>query len=72
MKKELIIKNTLNQKVYAVRDNDGLKGFIVENATIKEMVAYLMLRKLLSEDHAERNCCHMILTLFDVLPVREG
>lgn len=71
MKKELIIKNTLNQKVYAVCDNDDLKGFIVENATIKEMVAYLMLRELLSEDHAERNCCHMILTLFDVLPVRE-
>ena len=71
MKKELIIKNSLNQKVYAVYNNDNLEGFIVEGTTIKNMIAYLTLRKILSEDFRERNCCQMILTLFEVLPVKE-
>jgi len=34
-------------------------------------MAYLMLREIFSEDLAERNCCKMILTLFEVLPVKE-
>lgn len=70
-RKQLLIKTPRNEKIFAVYTNDNLSGFIVEGTGIRNMVAYLMLREILSEDHAERNCCKMILTLFEVLPVRE-
>ena len=71
MKKELIIRTPLNEKIYAIYNNDNLEGFVVEGTGIKNMMAYLMLREIFSEDPAERNCCKMILTLFEVLPVKE-
>jgi len=71
MKKELIIKTPRNEKIYAIYNNESLEGFVVTGTGIKNMIAYLMLREILSEDYAERNCCKMILTLFEVLPVKE-
>jgi hypothetical protein len=71
MKKELIIKTPRNEKIYAIYNNESLEGFVVTGTGIKNMMAYLMLREILSEDYAERNCCKMILTLFEVLPVKE-
>ena len=71
MKKELIIKTPRNEKIYAIYNNESLEGFVVTGTGIKNMMTYLMLREILSEDYAERNCCKMILTLFEVLPVKE-
>lgn len=71
MKKELIIRTPHNEKIYAVYNNDNLEGFVIEGTGIKNIMAYLMLREIFSEDLAERNCCKMILTLFEVLPIKE-
>ncbi len=71
MKKELIIRTPRNEKIYVVYNNDNLEGFVIEGTGLINMRAYLMLREILSENIAEKNCCKMILTLFDVLPVRE-
>lgn len=70
-RKELIIRTPRNEKIFAVYNNENLSGFVIEGTGLLNMKAYLMLREIFSEDHAEKNCCKMILTLFDVLPVRE-
>ena len=71
MKRELIIRTPLGEEIYGVYKNNDLAGFVVKGTGVKNIKAYLMLRELLSENYAERNCCKMILTLFEVLPVKE-
>lgn len=72
MKETTVIRTPLGEEVIAVYNNDdSLEGFIIKGTCLLNMKAYLMLREILSEDSAERNCCKMILTLFEVLPVRE-
>ena len=72
MRKEKIIETPRKEKIYVVYNNDDqLDSFIIEGTCLLNMKAYLMLRQIFSEDLAEKNCCQMILTLFDILPVYE-
>ena len=69
--RELIIRTPLGEEIYGVYKNNDLTGFVVKGTCVKNIKAYLMLREIFSESHAERNYCKMILTLFEVLPVKE-